>query len=114
MIEPAKVFNQIGQISQTVARWTVPAALPYLNGHFPENPIFPAVGIIDASTYLVQRNLNRPDLQVQSVDSAKFLQPIIPDQTVLIELANLSENTWQIEWKEDVTGKLLATLKLSF
>jgi 3-hydroxymyristoyl/3-hydroxydecanoyl-(acyl carrier protein) dehydratase len=122
MINPAKVFHSISPIvpaatgsgAKQVAKWTLPADLPYLNGHFPQNPIFPAVGILDASTFLVQRTLNQPDLQVRSVDIAKFLQPIVPNQSVQIELSKAGESSWQVEWKEDGTEKLLATLKLSF
>lgn len=120
MIVPAQVFKSIGPLSAAegstagIAKWSVPGDLPYLNGHFPGSPIFPAVGILDASTYLIQRTLNRPELEVKSVDSAKFLSTIVPDQPLLIELIPAGEKSWDVEWKEDGTNRILASLRLTF
>jgi 3-hydroxymyristoyl/3-hydroxydecanoyl-(acyl carrier protein) dehydratase len=118
MLEPSKIFAGIleGALEKngdvTAVTWTVPHDLPYFNGHFPQSPIFPAVGIIDASLVLLQKALSQPALVLKSVPLAKFLSPITPDQPVRIEWKTGGEGEWQIEWKEPSTQRLLATLRL--
>lgn len=115
MICPEKIFASINPSSDesvTSVVWKIPSDLPYLNGHFPQSPIFPAVGIVDASTYLLQRVLKRPDLKAISIPAAKFLSPITPQQVVRIEWRLFSENQWLIEWKEESSARLLATLRI--
>ncbi len=115
MISPDKVFANIyseGAGTATHVVWKIPADLPYLNGHFPQSPIFPAVGIVDASTVLLQKVLQQSDLRVKAIVSAKFLSPIIPDQVVRIEWHKVSETEWQVEWKEESSARKLATLNL--
>lgn len=117
MIEAAQVFKSIypdGSARPLALDWKVEPSLPYLNGHFPGTPILPAIAIIDASTYCLQRALDKADLKVKTVSVAKFLSPIQPGQTVHIELQKQSEDDWQVEWTEAAAGepKLLATLRL--
>lgn len=119
MIQPEKLFAGIWDQGKPAREgvaasvvWKIPHDLPYFNGHFPQSPIFPAIGIVDASTVLLQKALQRPDLALQAVPLAKFLSPITPDQVVRIEWTALSEHEWEVEWKEDSTNRLLATLRL--
>ncbi len=117
MIEPKKVFAEIlhGQRETNGAihsvMWTVPGDLPYFNGHFPQNPIFPAVGIVDASTALLGF-FTQTDLQLKSIAMAKFLSPITPGQNVRIEWQQESETEWLVEWKDTSAKNGLATLRL--
>ena len=118
MIQVGKVFAEIlsgaretnGAIHSVL--WTVPGDLPYFNGHFPQNPIFPAVGIVDASTALLGLFTQRPALHLQSIPMAKFLSPITPGQTVRIEWQKESETEWLVEWKDTASARNLATLRL--
>lgn len=118
MIEPKRVFADImkGKVSENgpvrSVEWTVPRDLPYFNGHFPQSPIFPAVGITDASFVLLQKALEKPDLKLKAVPLAKFVSLITPEQKVRIEWQALAEHEWQFEWKEAGTDRLLATLRL--
>lgn len=117
MIRPEVVFKNIYQASASPAQsveWTVNGDLPYFNGHFPQNPILPAIAIVDASTYLLQRALNQPQLKVKTISVAKFLSPIVPGQTVHISWQKHGEQEWQIEWKENSASgsRLLATLRV--
>jgi 3-hydroxymyristoyl/3-hydroxydecanoyl-(acyl carrier protein) dehydratase len=117
MIDTETVFKNIypesGARPHTVS-WTVDTDLPYFNGHFPQTPILPAIAIVDASTYVLQRALNQPDLTVKVVVSAKFLSPIVPAQKVRIEIRDQGGQQWLVEWKEDVPAhaRLLATLSV--
>lgn len=92
--------------------WKVPGNLPYFDGHFPGMPIFPAVGIVDASVHFLKAVLARPDLYVPHFPVAKFMSPIAPEQTVWIVLSPLSEKEWLVEWKDESSSKLLATLRV--
>jgi 3-hydroxyacyl-[acyl-carrier-protein] dehydratase len=111
MIVPEKVFNtiQIGPVS----KWTIPQDLPYFNGHFPGAPIFPAVGIIDASIYCLQRFTGRTDTAAKSVVNAKFQVPIVPGQSVEVEIKERGVE-WQVEWRETDSGRELASLRIIF
>ena len=118
MIQPQKVFAEILSGARTesgaihTVLWTVPVDLPYLNGHFPHNPIFPAVGIIDASAALVAAFTGRRDLGLKSVPQAKFLSPITPGQTVRIEWQLEGESEWLVEWKDTESARNLAMVRL--
>jgi 3-hydroxymyristoyl/3-hydroxydecanoyl-(acyl carrier protein) dehydratase len=111
MIEPQKVFSTIR--TGAVSQWTLPPDLPYFDGHFPGMPMFPAVGIIDASIYCLQNFTGRKADMAQAVTNAKFLNPIIPGQTVEIEV-NGTAPDFQVQWRDPGTAKELANLKIKF
>ena len=76
-------------------------------------PVFPAVGIVDASLHFVKLVTGK-DLQLGGLPSAKFLSPISPDQALRIEIKALEDaKTWQLDWKDEQSLKTLATLKVS-
>lgn len=115
MIQAREVFK--GMYPEGPARpqsivWKVEEDLPYFNGHFPGTPILPAIAIIDASTYVLQRALDQSNLRLKAITAAKFMSPILPNQTVRIELQKQNETTWDIEWTDgaEPTPRLLATL----
>lgn len=90
-------------------QWTVPASIPYFEGHFPHRPILPAVAIIDASTLILTKILPRK-FRLSKVLSAKFSSPVTPGKTVQIILQQKDENTWHCEW----TGTAQMALFLDF
>ena len=89
------------------AQWIVPQDLPYLQGHFPDQPIVPAVAMLDAMTVLLTRTRNQPT-ELSAVKNAKFTKPLEPSQTVSIECKQLGENEWTADWK--VEGDIVAKL----
>lgn len=118
MIDGKKVFKDLHGSADAegyVAVWRIPSDSPYFEGHFPGNPIFPAVGIVDATLYFLRSQIKGPEIFVSHFPVAKFLSPIQPGQTVRIEVKKLSSQTeiiqWQAEWKDEGAGKLLATLR---
>lgn len=119
MLDTRAVFAKID------SEWTVPSDLPYLNGHFPGQPVFPAVGIVDASVELVRKLSGVSSLYLKSVPSAKFSQPIGPGSRVHIDAAKVSADAtasgsgpsgeWQIDWSESgAPEKKIASLRLEF
>ena len=91
------------------ASWTLPRSLPYFDGHFPDNPIFPAVGIVDASVFALTRILDRA-VTLESIQSAKFTQVIGPDQPVEISFEETGEAAWSVNWT--LKAQTVATLSL--
>jgi 3-hydroxymyristoyl/3-hydroxydecanoyl-(acyl carrier protein) dehydratase len=112
MISPQEVFSTI-QWQGDHARWTVPGDLPYLQGHFPDSPILPAIAIIDASTVLLQRATQRAQVQLEAVTSAKFMSPIVPGQKLRIEVSSSEPTEWRVEWLDEDTHAKLASLQLT-
>lgn len=74
----------------------IPRSLHYFDGHFPEMPILPAVGLIDISIFFLTRDL-KSSFQLSQIKSAKFIQPIIPDMDVQINYEQ-KLTIWYVEW----------------
>jgi len=64
----------------------VPAKHPALTGHFPGNPIVPGVVILDEVICAAEAWLG-DGFHVHGLSHAKFLAPLMPDETARIELA---------------------------
>lgn len=92
MLDTHEVFASIS------TEWTVPSDLPYFEGHFPGNPVFPAVGIVDACLSLLRLRQSDPGLQLTGIVSAKFSAPIRPEQKVTIEVSQTGDQVWQFIW----------------
>ncbi|HEY5810804.1 MAG TPA: hypothetical protein VIT67_22730 [Povalibacter sp.] len=58
---------------------------PSLPGHFPGNPVVPAVVLLDHVQQAAQRWLGRR-ISVCSLSQAKFLAPLLPEQDARIQL----------------------------
>lgn len=117
MIRASEVFKGMypeGRERPHAIVWKVDPNLPYFNGHFPGTPILPAIAIVDASTYVLQRALDQADLRLKAVTVAKFMSPILPNQTVHIEVQKQSETEWHIEWTDGAATnpRVLANLRV--
>ena len=117
MIAPEQIFAPLHvefvneKAPSFTVEWTVSQSLPYLDGHFPGTPILPAIAIVDASTYILQRALQQPHLKLKSITMAKFLSPIRPGQKLRIACDRLVDLGWQLKWA-DSEGKVLASLSV--
>ena len=69
-----------------LGEFTVPADHPCLPGHFPGEPIVPAVLLLDLSRALLQRA--RPELGLlREVKAVKFTHPVRPGDTVRVSFS---------------------------
>lgn len=107
-------FNIIDKAAQSVqADMLVREELPSFAGHFPGNPILPAVSIIDISLLL----LSEVGLQVShskiSVKRSKFKGMIRPNQKVKILAESEDSQNWKIIWTTEEEGTRLASVHLS-
>ena len=65
---------------------------PCFEGHFPTFPIFPAVGQLSLLAETVSLFHGQACL-ISGISMAKFLRPIGPDTTVVVELKLRGENS---------------------
>jgi 3-hydroxyacyl-[acyl-carrier-protein] dehydratase len=61
----------------------VPANHPALAGHFPGQPVVPGVVLLDAVLAEIR---TRADLVLRSIPAVKFLQPVLPDERVVLRI----------------------------
>ena len=81
------------------ATWKIEAYLPYLEGHFPESPVVPAVAILDATLHVLKKTYK--GFEIEEILNSKFMQPILPEMRIRI-LAHedeVSQLLWNIDWK---------------
>ncbi|HRO67090.1 MAG TPA: hypothetical protein PL182_05965 [Pseudobdellovibrionaceae bacterium] len=88
----------------------LPETLSYFEGHFPETPILPAVGLIDLTQFFISLILNEPDLILASVQSFRVRQPAFAGERfrVTLDIPESSESASVLWTKAD--GQNLAEL----
>lgn len=67
-----------------VTHWTVPADHPAFAGHFPSNPIFPGVVLLDIALHIITEATGI-DLDVCEISTVKFLSPVLPNEQISIQ-----------------------------
>lgn len=77
-------------MSKVVHTFTVPPDHPSLAGHFPGNPVMPAVVLLDLARVAIA---GREPWTLQAIASARFLQPVRPGEEVSLEVETLNETT---------------------
>jgi 3-hydroxyacyl-[acyl-carrier-protein] dehydratase len=101
-----------------VARKTVAANEPFLQGHFPGNPIMPGVLIIEAlaqagAVFAARQSSFDPAHQVMylmTIDKAKFRKPVLPGDVLRLEVVPLRKGTaaWKMRGEARVGQALVA------
>ncbi len=94
-------------IDQDSARleFCFPADDPIFVGHFPTRPLLPGVCQLEIARFAAEMALNCP-LAVREIVKAKFLRPIIPAETVRVELKLSSKaDTIQVRALFTVTSR---------
>lgn len=78
---------------------------PTFAGHFPTRPLLPGVFQLEMARFAGELLLNCP-LTVREVTKAKFLRPIIPVETVRVELKLIEKpDTIQLRARFSVGGQ---------
>jgi len=70
----------------------IPADHPAFAGHFPGMPIVPGVVLLDAALHAISSATGQATTAWQ-ISSVKFLSPLGPDQTVVIEHEQLANGS---------------------
>jgi 3-hydroxyacyl-[acyl-carrier-protein] dehydratase len=91
---------------------------PQFLGHFPGNPVFPGVLIVEGMAQtagticlLSQMGGDRPkNVYFLTIDKAKFRKPVVPGDTVEYHVAKISrkKNMWWFRGEAKVAGQLVA------
>ncbi len=98
--------------NRVAAHFVVSEQLPSFQGHFPGDPILPAVSIIDISLHLLSQitdDVSHSNIQVKR---SKFMSMVRPNQK--IELLGESEDgkNWKVSWKLSENQSKLAQVHL--
>jgi 3-hydroxyacyl-[acyl-carrier-protein] dehydratase len=67
-------------------KWLDPAA-PYFADHFPGRPMMPGVLLLECAAQAAGALWQQPQAFLAGVQQFRFLQPVLPGQTVEIEVA---------------------------
>ena len=94
---------------------------PQFQGHFPENPVFPGVLLLEgmaqtAGVLCVRvRKESPPYVYFMTIDGAKFRKPVVPGDTVQyhMTLHKRRRNMWWYRGEAKVDGELVAEAMLS-
>ncbi|MGI9305401.1 MAG: hypothetical protein ACR2RB_22270 [Gammaproteobacteria bacterium] len=89
---------------------TIPADHPSLAGHFPGHPVVPGVVLLDevVSAY---RGMRGP-VSLTGAPVVKFIKPLLPEESFLIELREPQPYRVKYECRRD--GELVAQGSLNF
>jgi len=111
VINPKELFKATWQ-DETKASWTIPEDLPYFSGHFPNNPILPAVAILDFTLVGISKILGR-EAVLKKIKNAKFTDVVRPEHDLVIEfqcIADSDQKKWKVSWTRESTP--VATIQL--
>lgn len=95
---------------------------PFFQGHFPKNPIFPGVLMIEAMAQATALLTAQSDDRfgenttyfLASVDKARFKQQVGPGDQLMLEAVFIKSrrNIWSFECRAEVEGKLAASANI--
>jgi 3-hydroxyacyl-[acyl-carrier-protein] dehydratase len=89
-ISAALVSGPVREADGTASfEWRFPRTDPVFAGHFPGQPLLPGIFQIEMTRLAAERTFGGT-LQIREVIRAKFLRPIVPEETIRLSL-KLSE-----------------------
>ncbi len=95
-----------------VQEFRFPASDAVFAGHFPGHPLLPGIFQIEMARGVAESALQTP-LRVRTVMKAKFLRPIIPGETVRVELkCNEKADTLLLRARLTVIGQAAGDIML--
>jgi len=116
-----RIIDIDGDVSATGIK-NVTINEPHFTGHFPESPIMPGVLIVEAMAQtagaicLFQRDDERKvGVYFMTIDNAKFRQPVIPGDRLLIHVKKLKQrgNVLRYRCVAEVEGNRVAEAEVT-
>src|SRR5215813_7619309 len=99
----------------------VTANEPQFQGHFPDNPVYPGVLMIEGMAQtagvlcIAGKGLQRPkSVYFLTIDKAKFRKPVYPGDTIEYHMDKIAQrkNMWWYRGLAKVAGQLVAEAEL--
>ncbi len=91
--------NLVKEDDSFTLTWKVPEDLPYFQGHFPNQPVLPAVAVIDLVLHLISQ-VHSQDYKFKNIKSAKFAAVISPNDELEVQMTyNKSKELWSSIFK---------------
>ena len=115
-----KVIDIRGQKSGVGIK-NVTANEPQFQGHFPDDPVFPGVLLIEGMAQtggvlcILSMGTDKPrQVFFMTIDKAKFRRPVVPGDTLRFELTVIQERPpyWRLKGQAYVDGKLVCEAEL--
>ena len=86
----------------------------YFHGHFPAQPILPAVGIADISRYFVENYFFKSSRSLKKISQFRIRTPVQPDQLMMLSIEKDNDNQFHITWKNETEQSTSAELNLEW
>jgi 3-hydroxyacyl-[acyl-carrier-protein] dehydratase len=88
MVDPFEIVeSSAGENGRTV-RVRIPTDCPYFEGHFPGQPILPAIGQLELITTVLEK-LGEPLRTIAAVDALRMSRPVGPGETLQLLLSTV-------------------------
>jgi 3-hydroxymyristoyl/3-hydroxydecanoyl-(acyl carrier protein) dehydratase len=91
--------------------WLVSEDLPYFKGHFPNNPILPAIALLDFIKSFFVFNNPTHQSEFKHIKSAKFCEVIKPNDKITADFVFNSETNYWTGVIENQNDQLVSKIR---